>query len=242
MNAPARQEVITQEQTAVAPITPMGMLQLAVQQNADMDKLEKLMALQERWEKNEAAKAFNAAFSSFRSEAVQIIRNKTVEQGPLSGKKYAELFSVINAVTPALSKNGLSASWKITKDEKDWIEVTCTVKHVLGHSDSVSMGGPPDVGGAKSAIQARASTVSFLERYTLKAICGVAEAGDDKNGSGNAAPEPDEEGKKALEACGSLSKLQETWKALTAEQRKTLGAVKDACKKRIEEADRAAQQ
>jgi hypothetical protein len=41
------------------------------------------------------------------------------------------------------------------------------------------MGGPPDTGGAKSPIQARASTVSYLQRYTLKAICGVSEQGDD---------------------------------------------------------------
>ncbi len=31
------------------------------------------------------------------------------------------------------------------------------------------MGGPPDAGGAKNALQARASTKSYLERYTLKA-------------------------------------------------------------------------
>ena len=35
-------------------ITPMAMLQIAVQQGADLEKLEKLMALQERWEATEA--------------------------------------------------------------------------------------------------------------------------------------------------------------------------------------------
>ena len=61
--------------------------------------------------------------------------------------------------------------------------MTCTIKHVGGHSDSVSLGGPPDSGGAKNAIQARASTVTYLERYTLKAITGLAEADDDTDGS-----------------------------------------------------------
>ena len=80
-----------------------------------------------------------------------------------------------------------------------------------------------------------------MERYTLKAICGVSEQGDDTDGGkGKDAVEPDAEGKKALEACGSLAKLQEAWKGLTPEQRKTLGAVKDACKKDIEAADKAA--
>lgn len=153
--------------------------------NFDVAKLEKLLEVRERWEAAEARKAFNVAFTAFKAEAVEIIKNRQVTDGPLKNKRYAELFSVVNAVTPALSKHGLSASWRLTKDEPQWIEVTCTVRHVLGHAESVSMAGPPDSGGAKNAIQARASTVSYLERYTLKAICGVAEQGDDVDGNGS---------------------------------------------------------
>lgn len=169
------------DQVNQAP-TPALLLQMAVQQGADLDKLERLMALQERWDATEARKAYDTAFAAFKSEAVKIIKNKQVTAGPLNGKSYAELFSVVNAVTPALSANGLSSSWKITKDEKDWLEVTCTIKHSAGHMESVSMGGPPDVGGAKNAIQARASTVSYLQRYTLKAITGLSEQDDDSDG------------------------------------------------------------
>lgn len=46
------------------------------------------------------------------------------------------------------------------------------------------MGGPPDTGGAKNAIQARASTKTYLERYTLKAITGLSEQNDDNDGRG----------------------------------------------------------
>lgn len=167
---------------AVIQATPMAMLAAAVAKGMDMATISGLMDLQQRFEKSEAEKAYNTAFAAFKAEAIQVIKNKTVTDGPLKNKSYAELFSVVDAVTPALSRHGLSASWKVTKDEKDWIEVTCSLKHVLGHSESVSMGGPPDAGGAKSPIQARASTVSYLERYTLKAVCGVAEKGDDNDG------------------------------------------------------------
>lgn len=169
--------------------TPMSMLSVAIQKGMDLETIKELRALQKEWEADEARKAFNNAFAAFKAEAVQIIKNKTVDQGPLNGKKYAELFAVVNAITPALSKHGLSTAWKLTKDDKDWIEVTCILKHAMGHAESVSMGGPPDVGGAKSPIQARASTVSFLERYTLKAICGVAEQGDDKDGAAKLMPD-----------------------------------------------------
>ncbi|MBM3460765.1 MAG: single-stranded DNA-binding protein [Armatimonadetes bacterium] len=226
-----------------ADATPMSMLAVAVQRGMDPATIKDLLALQKEWEANEARKAFNEAFAAFKAEAVKVIKNRTVDAGPLLGKSYAELFSVVDAVTPALSKHGLSAAWRLTKDEKDWIEVTCCLKHRLGHSECVAMGGPPDTGGAKSAIQARASTVSYLERYTLKAVCGVAEQGDDTNGGGGkGATVPDPAGKQALEACGSLSALQDAWKALTPEQRKTLAEVKERCKANIKAAEAEASQ
>lgn len=247
MNSPETKDLIVVEsrrREVAVPVPagvphPLAMLQMAVSRGASIEEITQLRALYERVEADEARKAFNVAFSNFKAEAVLVIKNKKVDAGPLSGKSYAELFSVVNAVTPALSRHGLGASWKLTKDEKDWIEVTCTLKHILGHSESVSMGGPPDTGGAKSPIQARASTVSYLERYTLKAICGVAEQGDDTDGNARKEIVPDPEGKAQLEACGSMAALQEAWKGLSVEQRKTLAAVKNECKTRIEEADKA---
>lgn len=233
-------QLIQRNEQLPAAITPMAMIQMAVQQGADIDKLTKLMDLQERWEKNEARKAFNVSFAAFKTEAVKVIKNKAVTAGPLTGKSYAELYSVVDAVTPALSKHGLSASWSLTKDEKDWIEVTCTLKHVLGHSESVSIGGQPDVGGAKSPIQARASTITYLERYSLKAICGVSEQGDDNNGSAQPKAEPDAAGKKILEECGSVKALNDAWKKLTDQQRSTLLEVAKNCRAKIEAAEKAA--
>lgn len=167
-------------------MNPGQLVSMIVQQGGPLNLVEirELMLLQKEWEADQAVKAYNAAFSAFKAEAVVIVKGTKVAAGPLSGKTYAELHAVIKAITPALSRHGLSAAWKLTKDEKDWIEVTCTLKHVGGHSESVSMGGPPDVGGAKNPIQARASTTSYLERYTLKAITGLAEGGDDDDGNG----------------------------------------------------------
>lgn len=226
------------EELPVVHGTPMSMLAVAVQKGMDIETIKELRALQKDWEADEARKAFNIAFTAFKAEAVIVIKNKSVDAGPLIGKRYAELFSVVDAVTPALSRHGLSVAWKITKDDKDWIEVTCFMKHTMGHSESVSMGGPPDIGGAKSPIQARASTVSYLERYTMKAICGVAEQGDDKDG-GKPTVEADPEGKRVLENCGSMDALQSVWKSLTQKQRSTLGEIKNECKARIEAADKA---
>lgn len=148
----------------------------------DVAKLEALLKVRDQWAATEARNAYHQAFSDFKAEVIVVVKNKGVNDGPLKGKRYAELFSVVNAVTPLLSKYGLSHAWQV-KSDKDTIAVTCTLKHVLGHSESVTIDGPPDAGGAKNAIQARASTITYLERYTLKAVCGIAEQGDDTDGN-----------------------------------------------------------
>jgi len=211
MNAVTQTEV-----TALAHVpaaqqnSPAAIMLQALAQGSSIEQLEKMMDLQERWEKREAEKACNAAFSGFKSEAVTIIKGRKVTAGPLAGKSYAELHDVVDAVTPALSRHGLSASWKITKDEKDWLEVTCTLKHVGGHSESVSMGGPPDAGGAKNAIQARASTVSYLQRYTLKAITGLSETDDDNDGNSEVLDAHLADWLSAIEASNDMDQLKRT--------------------------------
>jgi len=168
--------------TPPADRSPMGQMVTAMQKGASLADVREMMTIQREWEAGEARKAYNVAFSKFKAEAVHIVKNRQVTDGPLKGKSYAELHSVVDALTPALSRHELSASWKLTKDDKDWMEVTCYLRHSQGHEESASMGGPPDTGGAKNQIQARASTKSYLERYTLKAICGVAEGGEDNDG------------------------------------------------------------
>lgn len=164
-------------------VNPLAILQQAIDKGASLEQIVTLTQLVERWEDSIARKAFNVAFSEFKAEAVTIIKNADVKDGPLKGKKYVDLFGVVNAITPAMSKHGLSHSWKLTKDDKDWMEVTCTIRHILGYSESVSMGAAPDTGPGRNAIQARGSAKSYLERYTLLGAVGMAAADQDNDGN-----------------------------------------------------------
>jgi hypothetical protein len=175
-----------------APASPAVLLQMAIAQGADLDRLERLMALQERWEAGNAKKAYDDAHAAFKGEAVEIIKRKTVDFTTQKGRttyKHAELSDVVDALAPALSKHGFSWKWTPTQ-EKDWLGVTCTLTHRAGHSESVTLGAAPDASGGKNSIQAIISTKTYLERHTLKAIAGVAEKGEDDDGQG-AEPVPD---------------------------------------------------
>ena len=158
------------------PATPSRLLEMAVSQNADIDKLEKLMAMQERWEANEARKAYAKAISEFRNDCPQIARTRDGHNN-----KYAGLSETLEKIQPVLSAHGLSHSWR-TEQTDNRIRVTCSVSHFDGHTESTSLAAAPDNSGSKQAIQAIGSTVAYLERYTLYAILGLSSREMDNDG------------------------------------------------------------
>lgn len=167
-------------------VTPITLLQMAVQQNADLDRLEKLMDLQRQWEAEEARKAFNAAMAAFKANPPEILKNKHVsfearDGGSITSYDHATLDEVCAKVGIALAEHGLYHDWSI--EQKDGgVSVTCTLTHEKGHSKSVTMTALPDTSGKKNSIQAIASTTSYLQRYTLRAVSGTAEKGMDDDG------------------------------------------------------------
>lgn len=166
----------------VAP-TPMHLLEMAMSQGADIDKLKQLMDLQERWEKNEARKAFVAAMNKFKADPPAIAKNKEVSFGN-THYKHATLDHVCDVVTKSLSEHGISHRWKVEQSPES-IAVTCVLTHELGHSEETKLVGAADNSGSKNSIQAIGSTVTYLQRYTLLAATGLA-AGNDNDGTGTA--------------------------------------------------------
>lgn len=168
-------------------ITPMDMLQIAVAKGADLEQLEKLMGLQERWEANQAKKAFVEALSAFKANPPTVTKNKHARFGQGDKKteySFAPLAEVTGAIAPALSRHGLSHQWETAQAEGGLIKVTCILTHILGHSERVSLQASPDSSGSKNNIQAMGSTLTYLQRYTLLAITGLAAGDQDDDGGG----------------------------------------------------------
>jgi hypothetical protein len=231
---------------ALAENSPAAVMLAALDRGISPENIEKMMALQERWEANEARKAFARDLAAFKGEAIEIIKRKPVDFANKSGGrtsyKHAELFDVIEAVGPALSKHGFSWSFD-TRQSDRWLDVTCILRHQLGHFETVTLGGPPDESGGKNTIQAWMSTKTYLERHTLKAICGVAEKGEDNDGNGG--KKGDTGGgdtilqtgrEKAME--GSVA-LAAWWDAIGKQERKRLANELPGLRRASEEADRA---
>jgi hypothetical protein len=154
-------------------LTPMDMIERAVSSGAGIDTIEKLMGLQERWEKNQARKAFDAAVADAKAEIKPVARNAKGH----NSKKYADFAAIATAVDPILSKHGLS--YRFRSSQGDRINVTCVLSHKLGHAEETTLAGPPDTSGNKNAIQAIGSTLTYLQRYSLMQALGLAAANDD---------------------------------------------------------------
>lgn len=162
-------------------ITPMQMLQIAVEQGADLDKLTKLMDLQERWEASQARKAFVAALTAFKADPPKIIKDKHVSyqtQKGITEYDHATLDQVCEIVGKALAEHGLSHTWEVKQNDNAAVEVTCVLTHAQGHSERVTLRGMPDDSGGKNPIQGIGSTVTYLQRYSLLAATGLAAAED----------------------------------------------------------------
>lgn len=159
--------------------SPAEMIRMAVSNGADLEKMEKLLSLQERWDANEARKAYHKAMSEFKENPPKINKDKTVKYKDVK-YNHASLANVVEKITKELSKHGLSASWRTQQNGS--ISVTCKITHAMGHSEETTLSAPADLTGSKNAIQAIGSTISYLERYSLLAVLGLATYEQDDDG------------------------------------------------------------
>lgn len=163
-------------------VTPMTMIDRALATGAAPETLEKLLALQERWEANLGRKAFDEAMAAAKAEIPTIRKNRTVDFTSSKGRthyKHEDLAEIAATVNPVLSKFGLSYRFKTTNAPNEPITVTCIITHRMGYFEETTLSGPRDDSGNKNAIQQVGSTLTYLQRMTLKAALGLAASEDD---------------------------------------------------------------
>lgn len=196
--------------TQLAPSsTPHDFLRMAVERGADMAQIEKFMDLADRWDATQARKAFVQAMTDFKSEPLKILKDKHVKfttQKGVTEYDHATLASVVETVVQGMAKHGLSHRWTVT--QADRITVTCVITHQLGHSESVALTASADDSGGKNNIQSVASTITYLQRYTLMAACGLA-ARDQQDDDGRGAEVEYVDEKQMIEINDLLAAIKE---------------------------------
>lgn len=174
----------------VINITPMDMLERAVSSNAGVEVISKLMDLQDRWQASHARRSFDEAMAAAKAEIPVIMKNREVDFTSPKGRtnyRHEDLAEIARTVDPILTKHGLSYRFRTTSQPNEPVSVTCIVSHRHGHSEENTLSAGRDESGNKNSIQAVCSTITYLQRYTLKAALGLAASNDD---DGSASEKP----------------------------------------------------
>jgi hypothetical protein len=211
VNLPPRQgEVMAPQTSPVTAPTPHELLSRAVLSGATIDVVERLAALVERWDDRRCRAAFEDALASAREEGIPlIVKSQKVDFTTAKGRtsyeyeNFADVAKVADSVFP---KHGIAYRFR-TKQEGNRVVVTCVISHREGYFEENSLGAAQDESGNKNSIQAVGSTVTYLERYTLKAALGLAVGKDDDalsvgNGSKSITPEQLLDLENRMEAAG----------------------------------------
>jgi hypothetical protein len=200
-------QITIAEPRALAVMTPMDMINRAVTSGASMEVLEKMFALQERWEASQARKAFDNAMASAKAKIPNISKNREVDFTSQKGRthyKYEDLGEVARTVNPILAEHGLSYRFRTTSPINEPVTVTCIVSHRDGHFEENTLCAGRDDTGGKNPIQQVGSTLTYLQRMTLKAALGLAASIDD---DGKAAGDTADDGPISPEQLKTLQDL-----------------------------------
>lgn len=173
-----------------AEISPLAIIQSALQTGIKADELGKLMDLQDRWEANQARKAFMVALSAFQADCPIIQKTARGDKAT-----YAPLEQVIKTIQPILERHGLSVRFDtdLTANAVDGapaiLTATCYVSHVAGHTEQNHFAAPVDAGpitrdGRKvmNSAQSVASARSYCKRYALGDALNLAFSDEDDDG------------------------------------------------------------
>lgn len=155
----------------------MGLLRMAVERGVPVEALEKLVALQERYQDRQAQREFAAALADFQAKCPPIPKNSTAtivseQKGTKFSYSYAELDTIAETVRPFLHALGLSYSWDSTVTDQV-VTCTCTLRHRNGHQITASFAAPVDSAGRMSVTQRHASALSYARRQSLVQVLGL---------------------------------------------------------------------
>lgn len=179
------------ETTELALATPMQLLQIALQNNAAIDVIERLSALQERAMAKGAEQAFFGALHLAQQEVPSIEPNKEVKTN--SGKlmyKYASYEQLDKALRPVYIKHGMAIAFSGAEAPAGKVRVLCCVSHRDGHAERYMLDLAIDPGAAQlTKTDAELSAQSKAKRRILRNIFNIVDDLDDEGEAANVLPE-----------------------------------------------------
>lgn len=173
-----------------APLAPasdaasiIGVIERAVSNpNIDVEKMERLLAMQERVMDRQAKAAFMAALADMQTELPEIEERGKIKIGTSKPQGYALWEDINKIIKPIMQKHGFALSFRTGMGDGK-ISVTGVLSHREGHSEETTIHLPADDSGSKNKVQAVGSSTSYGKRYTASALLNLTSRGEDDDGT-----------------------------------------------------------
>ena len=192
---------VVNETTAIVQMIERAAANPAV----DIDKMERLLQMQERVMDRRAKAAFDAELSIMQPELPQVDRNGCIkvlskadrdagrmDARPQQSTPYALWEDINAAIAPHLAAHGFALSFRTGTSADGKITVTGVLSHKEGHREETTITLHHDSSGSKNNVQAVGSSISYGKRYTAGLLLNITsrapgDADDDGNAAGRSA-------------------------------------------------------
>lgn len=161
---------------------------VALNPEADIEKLERLLDMKERIDRQEAQRAYNEAMSQMQCDLPTVAKRGVISVDGQLRSKYAKFEDINEVVKPVMKQYGFAVSFNV-QQQNQGVLVKGTLMHRAGHSESTEMFLPTDNSGRKNALHALGSSISYGKRYVMSALLNITTRDEDDDGEA-AAPAP----------------------------------------------------
>lgn len=173
------------EQPLIVQSNPLTIIERAIDRGCDPDQLEKLLALQERWEKNEAAKRYAEAITTFQAKCPRVLKSREAviqsKKGEGSSYKYpfASYDDIMAAIHPLLAECQIGVDFTSDLPTEGKLKITCRLR-VGTHTEDKTMSVPiPSL--LANDTQRYGAALQYAKRYCLCAALNIVLTDDIDN-------------------------------------------------------------
>lgn len=170
----------------------------ATDPTVNVEKLERLLAIQERLLAAQMRTAFFAALSALEAELPQVAKSGHVIVNGALRSKFARIEDIDTAIRPLCKEHGFAFSFD-SESTPQGIKFSCTMSHRDGHTETKTMWLPSDKGPGRNDVQAVGSATSYARRYLLQMHLHLVTRDEDDDGNGGGGPVTPEQAKRLRE-------------------------------------------
>lgn len=174
---------MAEELTRPESISPLALIDKAIEKGFDAAQLSHLMDLQERFEKNQAAKAFAEAMTRFQASCHNVLKRRTADAAGKFSYKYASFDDIMKEIGPHLAECGLAVTFQIAETQKpNILKITCHIRHGIHVEATDSFVPIPAM--TVNDTQKFGAAVSYGKRYVLCAALNIVTTDVDDDATG----------------------------------------------------------